>query len=233
MRRKCLRAARWAAAGLPAARDAGPCRLQTCGWPGRGGGPIPTQPGPACGPLVSQGIVTATVIGPFHPLLKSSCWLRAGTVSDDHTVPPPNHATSQLENLSGWRLGPSPPPLVPLCSAVAPMLLAGSEFLGEAGLESLVTESGENAPTSAAVGVSTTDSDQQRWPAAGRGRVWVGLPKPARGGGHRRPVPHRLALLLLSLRRAGGQPAAPAGLCSPPPHEEDLPSWRPQPQTPV
>lgn len=94
------------------------------------------------------------------------------------------------------------------------MLLAGSEFLGEAGPESLVTQT-----------VERTLQPQQPWGSAPRtvtsraggaarpGGSGMGFPKPARGGGHRRTAPRPSGLLSLSLMRAGGQPVASAGPC--------------------
>lgn len=102
----------------------------------------------------------------------------------------------------------------PLCSVLVLMLLAGSEFLGEAGPESLVTQT-----------VERTLQPQQPWGSAPRtvtsraggaarpGGSGMGFPKPARGGGHRRTAPRPSGLLSLSLMRAGGQPVASAGPC--------------------
>lgn len=75
------------------------------------------------------------------------------------------------------------------------------------------SDSGENAPTSAALGFSTADSDQQSWWGRQAWRLWDGIPQAGQGGGHRRTAPRPSGLLSLSLMRAGGQPVASAGPC--------------------
>lgn len=124
------------------------------------------QPGPACGPLVGQGILAAMVIGPFHALLKNNRWLRAGTISEDPAVlvcepPPESRCFSARQPLRVEPLPISPFPGPPLLrrGPRAPRWLgiSGRGWTGVTG----DSERGQKAPTSAALGFSTADSDQQ------------------------------------------------------------------------